>query len=685
MRSSLVGIFLCLIALIVSAQEYPRKEVDLERLADELFGYQDLDLNYEDLYENLALLLANPININRSNPEELRFLNLMTEEQLQQLLRYRAENGDFVSIYELQAIPGFDLNTIYRIAPFLAVEDPNASISSRLWKRMTETGNNYFIVRYERTLQTKLGFTDQASSNQQFIGSEDKLYMRFRTSRANDFSFGFTMEKDAGEAVTWNPDKKQYGFDYNSFHFQLMNKGKIKNLIVGDFQSQVGQGMLLGGTFGFGKGGETITTVRRSNLGFMPYTSVNETGYLRGIALTYQLQPNLNLSGFYSNTWRDATLANDTTEDVFASSFQTTGLHRNTSELNRRKTINEQQYGAVLTYRKYNFDAGIIFNHVFYQVPVIRTPQPYNQFAFSGISQSNLGAYVNYTMKNFTWFTEAGLTINNGLGISSGILGSVTNQLDIVLHYRNYQRNFYSLYSNALAEGSIPINEHGLYWGWKYRWNRQFSLAGYADLFRFPWLRYRSYAPSDGHEFLVRLNYQPNRNVMMFVQFREESKVQNLSDSEDPLYRTDTGLKRNVWLNCDYGLARQLRMKSRVQFSSYQFNGNTTQGLALIQDVSADFGRISVTGRYSLFDTEDYDNRQYVYERDVWLAYSLPSYSGKGIRSYLLIQYDLNRNVSMWVRYSHTRFTDRETIGSGADTIDGDVRNDIKLQMRIRL
>ena len=38
------------------------------------------------------------------------------------------------------------------------------------------------------------------------------------------------VEKDAGEEITWNPDKKQYGFDYNSFHAQVLNKGKIKNL-----------------------------------------------------------------------------------------------------------------------------------------------------------------------------------------------------------------------------------------------------------------------------------------------------------------------------------------------------------------------------------------------------------------------------------------------------------------------
>jgi hypothetical protein len=67
----------------LAAQDYPRKEVDLEILADQLFGFQDLDLNYQELYENMALLLSNPVNVNKASAEELRFLNLLSEYQVQ--------------------------------------------------------------------------------------------------------------------------------------------------------------------------------------------------------------------------------------------------------------------------------------------------------------------------------------------------------------------------------------------------------------------------------------------------------------------------------------------------------------------------------------------------------------------------------------------------------------------------
>lgn len=679
----LIG-FLTVASPLLYAQDYPRKEVDLERLADELFGFQDLDLNYEDLYENLALLLSNPLNLNTATAEQLRFINLLTEEQLQQFLNYRNTAGNFVSIYELQAIPGFDLPTIYRIVPFFIVDDPSATLNASFWKRILTDGNNYFILRYEKTLETRRGFTDQESDNLRFNGSDHKIYTRFRSSRSGDYSFGFTLEKDAGEQIIWSPTKKQYGFDYNSFHAQVLNKGKFKNVIVGDYQVQFGQGLLLGSNFGFGKGAETITTIRRSSLGFLPYTSINETGYLRGVAVTYEVQKNIYASGFYSNALRDATLARDTTENSFVSSFQTTGLHRNVSERSKRHTINEQQHGIVLNYRKNNLDAGVIYTHLRYDVPVVRNPQPYNQFTFSGKTLSNFGGFVNYNLNNITFFSEAGKTTNGGLGMVAGVLGSLTQKLDVALHYRTYQKNFYSFYSNAFAESTIPQNESGLYWGWKYRWSRKYSMAGYTDLFRFPWLRYRSYAPSDGHEFLFRFNYQPSRSVLLFAQVREESKARNVSNDDNNLYRTDNGIKRNYWINCDYGVGQKLRLKSRAQFSTYSINGVSTKGMTLLQDISLDLGKFSITARYALFDTDDYDNRQYVFERDVWLAYSMPAYSGNGIRNYVLLQYDVNRQFTVWLRYAHTKYNDREVIGSGADTIYADARNDIKLQMRMR-
>ena len=453
---------------------------------------------------------------------------------------------------------------------------------------------------------------------------------------------------------------------------------------MGDYQAQVGQGLLLGGSFGYGKGSETVLTVRRSNLGFLPYTSVNEAGYKRGAAITFELAPSLDASAFYSLAWRDATLVQDDQEEVFVSSFQTTGLHRNENELAKRYQIQEQNYGAVLSYRKNSMDAGIIFNVINFNIPLNRNPQPYNQITFAGNNAINLGAYLNYTLHNMTIFSEVTQSLGEGSGITAGILGSLTSKLEVALHVRNYQRNFYSLYSSAFSENSLPQNESGIYWGWKYTWSKKFIASGYADLFKFPWLRYRSYAPSSGHEWLLRFTYQPSRNVVLYWQAREESKSRNIDGDAANLYSTANGTKRNYWINCEYGLSQKLKLKTRAQFSTFEIGGDFTKGMTLIQDISYDMGRFTITGRYALFDTEDYDNRQYVYERDVWLAYALPAYAGMGVRNYLLAEYTVNDHLTVWFRLSHTRFTDRNEMGSGVDTIEGDTKNDVRVQVRLK-
>jgi predicted porin len=182
----------------------------------------------------------------------------------------------------------------------------------------------------------------------------------------------------------------------------------------------------------------------------------------------------------------------------------------------------------------------------------------------------------------------------------------------------------------------------------------------------------------------LRFNYQPSRQVLFFIQAREESKVRNLSGEQSNTYQTGEGIKRNYWVNCDYAVTDKIKLKTRAQFSTFDFGGISTKGMTLLQDISIDLGRLTLTGRYALFDTDDYDNRQYVYEREVWLAYALPAYSGVGIRNYILAEYSVSKQVSVWVRFAHTRFTDRNEIGSGADTIEGNTRNDLRIQARIK-
>ncbi|HCM77218.1 MAG TPA: hypothetical protein DIS90_12605 [Cytophagales bacterium] len=679
MKTSCWLCFLMLMAEITAAQEYPLKEYDLEKLAEDIFAIQDADVDYELLYENLAQILSNPIDLNRASAEQLRSLYILNEIQINNLIRYRDEQVRLMSVYELQTLPGWDEATLSRIIPFVTVQSPKENARS-LFNRIIHEPNNYFLVRYNRTLEDRRGYLYNPASTTNYEGTPDRIYNRFRVARASDFSLGFTLEKDAGETWKWDPKNKKYGFDYTSFHAQVLNKGIVSNITLGDFQAQFGQGLILGGGFGVGKGAETITTIRRSNIGFLPYTSLNETGFFRGAAISLQPLKGLAFHAFASRNWIDGSA--DST-GLPLTSIAVSGLHRTPNELAKRKIALETNYGSIMSFKLQALELGAIFHRTEFSQPVLRNPTLYNQFYFSGAANTNGSLYLNYTWNNITFFGEVAHTMNHGNALVLGMLSSLTPQFDLALSYRNYDRDFHSFYGNALSENTTAQNESGYYLGWKYRFNKLHQLAGYSDLFQFPWVRYRGYAPSSGHEWLLRYTHQPNRKVTFYLQAREENKIRNRTESIN-LYTTENGIKRNYWINLDYEVSASLSFKSRIQFSTFIFEHQQTQGLAIVQDLNWKWKRITLSTRYALFDTDDFDNRQYVFEKDVWLAYSFPFYNGLGIRSYAMIRYELARKIDLWLKWSRIQYEGRETIGSGSETIEGNSMNDVKLQARIR-
>lgn len=667
----------------VIAQEVPvpSRQYDLEKLAENIFPVQDLDIDYSQLYENLAQILSNPIDLNKASDEQLRSLYILNEIQIANLLQYRTEQGTLISIYELQSIPGFDEDTINKLIPFVTLRSTSSDVKSLL-QRILHEQNKYLLIRYNRTLEDKRGYANDPSYSTNYVGSADRIYSRFRVARAGDFSMGITFEKDAGERIEWLPKNKKYGFDYNSFHFQVLNKGKLQNLTIGDYQAQFGQGLVLGGGFSVGKGAETITTVRRGNTGFLPYTSLNETGYFKGVATSLQPFKNVTLHTFVAQQWIDGTTSADSTTNAFLSSISSTGLHRTTTELKNRKSVLETNYGSVISYKHRQFEIGSIYHHTDFSKPIIRNATPYNQFYFQGNENNNLSLYLNYSWNNIAFFGEAAHTYQHGNALVIGALASLTQHFDLAMLYRKYGRDFQSFYGNAFSENTTVQNESGYYLGWKYKFNKQHTLAGYSDVFQFPWLRYRGYAPSSGHEWLFRYSYQPTKFVLFYLQAREESKIRNHGDGTN-LYITENGTKQNYWINLDYDISPRLGFKSRAQFSTYDFESQKTSGFALVQDINVKIKKLTISARYALFDTDNFDNRQYVYERDVWLAYSFPFYNGVGVRSYVLMQYAISRSVDIWFKWSRIQYDDRETIGTGSETINGNSMNDIKLQARI--
>ncbi len=661
------------------AQEEPDRQEMLDRLADELLSTADGDASYEELYETLTHLLANPVDINRVSREQLMAILILTEPEINAFLLFRNTTGPFISALELQAIPGWSMATVKKLLPFVRVVNPASRLDTRILQRMVSESNQYLVFRYERTLETQKGYRESTDSSQRYAGLAGKYYLRLRVARSNDFSVGLTAEKDPGEPFSWSPSKHLYGFDYYSYHLQLIRKGFLENLILGDYQCQFGQGLQFGSAFGLGKTAQTITGIRRSNLGFLPYISANESFFLRGAAVTARLAKELKVHAFASVRQSDAVAG----EGTGVTSMPQSGLHRTAAEQLSRERLPDRDIGLSLQYQTERVDAGIILHQKNLGTTFNPSSSPFNRFQFQGSGYRNAGGYFNVSVANVSFFSEVAKTLSHGWAVTAGVLGNLGRTLEMAWLYRKFDSDYYSSYSNAISEGSAPENEQGLYWGFRFTPTRRLVASGYLDVFQFPWLRYRLYRPSDGYEWLLRLDYSPSKTTRFFIQVREEVKERN-AGSEGPGYRVAEGRRTNFWLNGEFVVSPALTLKGRIQASRYLLAGQSTAGHAVVQELTWKRRKFSITARYALFDTDDYDNRQYVYEKDVWLATSLPAYEGSGLRTYVLVHYSISRHVDLWGRWSRTWYADRHEIGSGGDLIDGNARNDVKFQVRIR-
>ena len=683
------GLALLIFSLALKAQN--REDFDLEAFVEELFSLQEDDVNYEDLYESLLLLYQNPLDLNGATVQELKSLYILSKGQITNLQTYISEKGKLLTLYELQLIDGFDNATIQRLIPFVTV-DPNDALADErpLLQRIAEERNNYFITRYERVLEQRRGYTaPESPDDTRYAGSPDKLYFRYRVSKSQDFSLGFTTEKDPGEALTFDGATNRRGMDFWSAHFMLERQGKVRKAIVGDYQLQFGQGLLFGAGIGVGKGAETVNTVQRVTLGIKPYTSVLEGGFLRGAAGTYELSDQLNITAFFSRLNQDANIQQNDDPDGFPeffSSFQLSGLHRTPNEIANKRVVAETVLGANAHYNFQNgATAGLILTSNDFSTPIQRSDAPFNQFEFQGTSHYNLGGYGSYDWRNVSLFGAAAISKSGGFGGVAGFITSMTPRVDFAMVFRSYDRDFHSFRGTAFAEGSRSINERGVYWGLKYTLNRKFYLTAYYDTFRFPWLRFRVNAPSQGNDYLVRLHYNPGRRVRLYGQFRREIKDRNVTDAETDQTIVAAGTRTQFVTNLEFSASYQLKLKSRVQYSDFEIDGERTSGYAFIQDAVYSINNWTFSGRMALFDTEGNENRQYAYERDVLYAFSIPAYSGRGIRNYLLVQYRMSRKVDIWARIARSTFYDRNEIGTGLETIEDDRRTEVKLQLRYKL
>lgn len=648
------------------------------------------EADYTTLFEQLEFYYRKPINLNRTSYEQLQTLGLINDILINNLLIHIEKNGNLITLEELQTVDGFDLETIRLILPFVTVnrnlDSPNVS-----FREIISDGDNQLFMRYTRILEEQEGFSNisdaalQDNPNSRYLGSQDKLYTRYKFTYSNNVSAGFTAEKDAGEEFFKGSQKK--GFDFYSGHLYLQNFGIVKELALGDFQAQFGQGLTFWSGLAFGKTAD-LQTIKRSARGLRPYTSVQEDRFMRGGGITLQ-KGDVELTLFYSSNKVDANVT-DTIQDqeiLVFSSLGESGFHRTKNEIDNKNRIQRTYYGGHLTYKKRNLNIGITAARSELDGNFQPNTRIYNQFSQLGNENTNVGVDYNYIYKNFNFFGEVSQSIDGGMAMTNGMLVYLDPKLSLAIHQRKFDRDFKPFESNAIGESTANSNEQGIFMGINAKPFKSITLSAYFDRFIFPWLRFQADGPSNGYSYLAQLTFSPNKKLSMYGRIRTRERGASLRLEGENIDQVVNEKQQAYRYNISYKVNKSWDIDSRVEFSQYQQGEQPKEfGYLVYQDVTyKSLGSpFSFSLRYALFDTDSYDSRIYAYENSVLYAFAIPAYNGRGTRFYLSTKHHISRGVDLWVRYAQTYYADRNEIGSSKELITGNTKSEVIAQLRLK-
>ena len=383
---------------VAVAQEIPpvQKEPPVvmeEQLENLTEANEDVVTEDDSWMQDMAYFLKYPVNLNYAEEGLLQQLKLLTPLQISNLLLYRKAFGIFIHIYELQAVPGWDVSTIRRVVPYITVSEKTDvfySFSSRL-----KEGNHTLLVRGTRVLEKSKGYLlDSSMANNFYPGSPQKILVRYKYKFKNTLQYGITAEKDAGEQFFRGAQSQ--GFDFYSAHLFVKNIGLIKTLALGDFSVNLGQGLTSWQSLSFNKGAEILNIKRQSEV-IRPYNSAGEIEFHRGAAITLA-RNRWEGTAFASFRKLDAGFNIDTVNfEDYVSSLQLSGLHRTTNEIAGRNKQEQFAFGGNIQYVTARFHVGANAIHYDFKYTVNKQDVLYNTFALSGKELVNYSVDYSYT------------------------------------------------------------------------------------------------------------------------------------------------------------------------------------------------------------------------------------------------------------------------------------------------
>ena len=649
-----------------------------EQLQSSSLSDVQLEAHISDLYEDLQALTQSPISLYGATAEDLSILPFLSEKQAQGIVAYVAKYRPLLSLYELANAGAMDRQTLDYLLPFVVLEEVPAKPPS--FNELFRGGRHQARAFYARTLEPRAGYADSSAQYQEehpsrfYLGDPNAYTLQYDYQQRQYLQAGVIVGKDAGEPFM---DMGNYGTDYLSAHLFLKDLGVFKSIAIGDFRASFGQGLVMNSDFYLGKS-SLVTEVARPGRGLRRDYSTSEQPNLRGVGTTLSLG-RFDLSLFASSAKIDARVADDT-----ISSFKTDGLHRLPLDMAKRRMVRMNTYGANLTYIHGLLRLGV--TGVYYDwggMTLSPDDRPYRQYAYRGCGTANLGLHYAYRWRTMSLSGETAVMPSGAVATVNTLLLDPATDWSFVATYRYYDKRYYGYYANSFGESSSVNNEEGLYVGVVFKPYRGLKLSGYADLFRFPWLRYGVSMPSVGAEYLAQAEYTwGHHSLLARYCYRRKAKDAPADLGGGLAYYTT----QRARLEGRFSFGDRWSLKSYLDANHYAHVKTPTWGWIVGQSLaySTVDDCCAVQFHAAYFDTDDYYSRVYSSEGQMLNYFSSTSFYGQGLRASFVVRYRPVRWVTFSCKGAYQHYLGRSTVGSGNELINRSHRTDLQLMATFR-
>ncbi|RQW03186.1 helix-hairpin-helix domain-containing protein, partial [candidate division KSB1 bacterium] len=440
-------------------------------------------------------LIDTPLNVNAASVEQLCTIPWISPALAARLVYHRYRNGAFQNIAEIKRVRGF--STIYdKISPYLTVG------RRRVAAPFHGQGRHYCLWQVEDS---------QAFQQQLYSGSKHKLYNRLQFSFTDHIHLGVLGEKDPGER-SWQ--------DFRIGHVKVALPCISTQVIAGAFSASFGQGLVFGGAYRMRKGSDPVTPAKQRSRGLSPYLSAAENSAFFGVALS--LRTGLfEMHAFTSHDKKDARV-----EEGVILTLPSSGLHRTVGEIATHDQLDEFVRGASLEVKGGRFGRiGCSWQNSRY-ASQFAAQKGIHQHIFSGDHNSVAGMHYDLAVRSLNFFGEVAQSHSGGRALVAGLWFDL--QIEVVILFRQYDRDFQNFYACGFGERAGTANERGVYYGLRYR-TRDSTLSFYLDQFLSVWPQTTSPMPTSGVEMFASAEWEFSAACSALVCLRSESKEKGVA------------------------------------------------------------------------------------------------------------------------------------------------------------